>query len=321
MPGLPIEIEPEPEVVAEILNETLNEVSPVTEDTIPDLEIEETTRTGILEGLDHYGGEDDKEEPLNEVEPPDEDEIEDDEPPDKEIDGIFGDQKIDSDQESDDEVDETDTVITGTIIQVDSSETDTDQIETQLEKLITDIDNANSDAEQKATESDSQNGSDVEIKRDSSEEFQDAADKLEGEESSDSKESKEKQDESREETNLDEQTNETNKDTTSDHTEIKDRGGHDDHEGTPVDPVESPVHKDNTEACEKDINKTESDNDESQIRVTDIDHNSNIESQSVEGENAENLKIASEESCEQDAVELRSDVTVTGLRTSTAETV
>ena len=336
MPGLPVEIEPEPEIVTEILTESLNEVSPVTEDTIPDLDGEETTGTGILDEDSFDDVEDGKEEPLNEAEPPDEDEIEDDEPPDKEFDGIMGDQEVESDQESDTEgeedevnVDETDSVIPGT--DLDKTETDTDkETDTETYKTVTDVDGTQSDSEQGRTAesedikepvSDKQsNDIDNGMKRDSSDEFQDAADKLDKEENSDMKEKKEDGTDSPKETNVDEQISEEHK-----HTGDHESGDlHDKHEGTPVDPVEPVQNGENvTESkgtsSEGDVNQTDGNN-ESQNIVTDIDHNSNIENQSVEDENADKVKTATESS-EQDEVELRSDVTVTGLRTSTADTV
>ena len=328
MPGLPVELEPESEVVTELLNETtLNEVSPVTVDTIPDLEIDQTTRAGILEGLENYGDEeDDKEEPLSEVDPPDEDELEDDEPPDRLIDSLLGDERLDSDQESDDDdiLEEGDTISAGTVIRVGTPELDIDQTDSNIDQSVNDEDKNTSDTEQTETktaeqvdqtESDSQRGDEVDIKRDTSEEFHDAEDKLEGETNSHSKESKETQDEG----DKDEQTNRIGKDTMND-SEIKDKEGHGDHEGTPVDPVESTETGSKDTSCDNDADKTESDSN-SECRTTDIDHNSNIENQSGDADNTEGLKTAKEESCEQDGVELRSDKTVTGLRTSTAETV
>lgn len=310
MPGLPVEIEPEPEIVSEILNEKLNEVSPVTEDTIPDLDVEETTKTGILDNLGSFGdGDEDKEEPLSEVDPPDEDEIEDVEPPDKHINETMGDQEeTESDQESDDEEqdeeeevkDETDSGIPGTDLSKVENEMDK---ETDTDTFKTVADGSNSDNEQGKTESSGQTeqceidkiATGDNIKRDTSEEFLDAADQLD-----DEKDSKEGQD------GLD-QTGNLNEDS-SDKIDKKDTNVHGDHEGTPGDPVEP---------CDKD---TIGDSDtESHSRVTDKDCNANIENQ-VDVENEDRSKKADDDSNEQADVEVGDD-TVTSLRTSSADTV
>ena len=310
MPGLPVEIEPESETVTELVTEKLNEISPVTEDTIPDLDIEETTKTGILDDLENFEDiEDDKEEPLNEVEPPDEDEIQDGEPPDQIVNEIMGDQEIESDQESENEEDgdETDSPLHGTDVdQVEGEsnrEADTDTLKTVTDGTDSETEQGRTEVagEEEQAESDNQNSNDADIKRDSSEEFQDAADKLDSK-TSESKDHKELEKE---------QINEDNKHS-SDKTGDKDRNIHDDHEGTPVDPVETNLENTDEDKC---VNNTEG-----QSQVTDIDHNANIESQSVENESVDDSKTAGEDLGRQE-VDLKSDVTVTDLRTSTADTV
>ena len=299
MPGLPVEIEPETEIVSELVNtEKLAEISPVTEDTIPDLDGDETTKTGILEDLENFAeSEDEREEPLNEVDPPDEDEIQDDDPPNKIVKEIMGDQELESDGESEsdeEDDDENDSAIPRTDVdQVDGEgnrEGDTDTFKTLT-------DGTDSENEQGRNEVvDNENSNTVDMKRDSSDEFQDAAEKLDGDKA-DSKDENDKEIE---------QINEDNK-ISSDNTDETDRNIHDDHEGTPVDPV-----VDNTE-------NTDTGKSEEQDQVTDIDHNANIENQPGENDGiGDDCKTKDETDGQESEL---SDDTVTDLRTSSADTV